>query len=476
VRDAAYSMLTEEDRILGHRLAAEWLEGAGEPDALVLAEHYERGVRPQNAVRWYHRAAEQALDANDWGAALERAERGLACGADDEVRGALRLIMTQSHSWLGDSALAQAYGLEAIQQLPPGSDGWYDALGEVAVASGQLADNKVLVGIVDELLALAPAPEQVPAHLRTLVRGMQRLLIAGSYELAGSVLGTITRLETLLEAGLPAVDGWVQQAHAWWALYSGDPGDFLERMDMATRCFESAGDLRQACLRRSGQGYGLMEIGDFEGAERTLREAIDAASRMGLHSTRALAEHNLGYALARKGHLEEALRVERHALELLAQQADRRLHGAGLKYLARILLQTGDLPAAERAARQALDLVAELPTVHSAILATLARVLLAGNRRAEAVETAEHAMRMLESLYDEGEAYVRLTFAEALHAVGKLTAAQTAIGFARDRLLARAERIRNASWRRSFLERVPENARTLLLASAWTNDEAVHLR
>jgi tetratricopeptide (TPR) repeat protein len=219
-----------------------------------------------------------------------------------------------------------------------------------------------------------------------------------------------------------------------------------------------------------------MEIGDFEGAERTLREAIDAASRMGLHSTRALAEHNLGYALARMGHLEEALRVERRALELLAQQADRRLHGAGLKYLARILLQIGDLPAAERAARQALDVVADLPTVHSAILATLARVLLAGNRRAEAVETAEHAMRMLESLYDEGEAYVRLTFAEALHAVGELTGAQTAIGFARDRLLGRAERIRNAGWRRSFLERVPENARTLLLASAWTNDEALHLR
>ena len=38
---------------------------------------------------------------------------------------------------------------------------------------------------------------------------MRRLLIAGSYELAGNVLGTITRLEAHLEGGLPSVDGWV---------------------------------------------------------------------------------------------------------------------------------------------------------------------------------------------------------------------------------------------------------------------------
>ena len=30
VRDAAYAMLTEKDRVLGHRLAAEWLEARGE--------------------------------------------------------------------------------------------------------------------------------------------------------------------------------------------------------------------------------------------------------------------------------------------------------------------------------------------------------------------------------------------------------------------------------------------------------------
>ena len=37
VREAALAMLTDDDRTLGNRLAAEWLEEMGEPDAAVLA-------------------------------------------------------------------------------------------------------------------------------------------------------------------------------------------------------------------------------------------------------------------------------------------------------------------------------------------------------------------------------------------------------------------------------------------------------
>jgi len=42
VREAAYGMLTNEDRALGHRLAGAWLEQVGEPSAAVIGEHFER--------------------------------------------------------------------------------------------------------------------------------------------------------------------------------------------------------------------------------------------------------------------------------------------------------------------------------------------------------------------------------------------------------------------------------------------------
>lgn len=43
VREVAYGMLTESDRVTGHWLAGQWLEQVGEPDSDVIARHYELG-------------------------------------------------------------------------------------------------------------------------------------------------------------------------------------------------------------------------------------------------------------------------------------------------------------------------------------------------------------------------------------------------------------------------------------------------
>jgi hypothetical protein len=67
-------------------------------------------------------------------------------------------------------------------------------------------------------------------------------------------------------------------------------------------------------------------------------------------------------------------------------------------------------------------------------------------------------------------AFVRLAHAEALHATGAHDAARDAITRARAYLLEVAGKIADPSYRASFLEQVPENARTLALASAWLDD------
>lgn len=59
---------------------------------------------------------------------------------------------------------------------------------------------------------------------------------------------------------------------------------------------------------------------------------------------------------------------------------------------------------------------------------------------------------------------IRLTFAEALAAHGDLPAARAAFREARERLLRRAAKVGDPALRRSFLERVPENARTMARA------------
>jgi hypothetical protein len=148
------------------------------------------------------------------------------------------------------------------------------------------------------------------------------------------------------------------------------------------------------------------------------------------------------------------------------------LEGYSRIYLARILRRMGELEAAEAEARRGAQLIERLGSIQSMARGTLAEVLLARGRPAEALVDAREAMAPVEALgkTDEGEALARLVYAEALHANGQEDAARAAIVEARDRLLARAARIDDPSRQRTFLDNVPENARTLLLCRQWLGE------
>ncbi|HSQ63345.1 MAG TPA: protein kinase, partial [Polyangiaceae bacterium] len=130
-RDAAYGMLTPADAALGHRLAGEWLENAGETDARSLAGHFETGGEPARASAAYLRAATQALAANDLGEVVALADRGVACGATGEALGTFRLLQAQSHFWRGAPAEAYPLAVAALESLARGTPEWSRAVGLV---------------------------------------------------------------------------------------------------------------------------------------------------------------------------------------------------------------------------------------------------------------------------------------------------------------------------------------------------------
>src|SRR5262249_28902656 len=107
MREAAYALLTDADRALGHPLAAGSLGGAGEQDAATLAEHLAAGGAGERALPQYVRAAEQALEGNDFAAAAARARRGLGLGAAGATRGQLLLLLADADNWLGEFAAAE---------------------------------------------------------------------------------------------------------------------------------------------------------------------------------------------------------------------------------------------------------------------------------------------------------------------------------------------------------------------------------
>ncbi len=179
VRAAAYATLTDDDRTLGHRLAAEWLERADLPDAMALAEHLRRGDDATRAVHWYRRAAEQALEANDFAAAFDRAARGVACGATGEELGHLRLCQAEADGWRGELASAEEGALAALALLAPGSLAWFRALTQTVAAAGKLGGFDRIDARAELAVATAPAPGARTAQLVCLTECASFLLVGG---------------------------------------------------------------------------------------------------------------------------------------------------------------------------------------------------------------------------------------------------------------------------------------------------------
>jgi tetratricopeptide (TPR) repeat protein len=218
-------------------------------------------------------------------------------------------------------------------------------------------------------------------------------------------------------------------------------------------------------------GDAYLELGAYEPAEEALRRALRAAERLGLSSLSIpvlTAKHNLGLALAMRGALEDAKRLETEAVEGAVTLGDRPLEGVCRTYLSRILEEGGALDAAEREAREAVAVLDVARAMRVNALGLLGGLLLRLGRAAEALDVCRQAMDLASTLgsFGDGESRVRLALAETLEATGQVEQAARAIAKARERLIARAERITDPTLRHSFLERVPENARTIALASS----------
>ena len=472
VREAAYESLTPADRTLGHRLAGEWLTGAGEPDALALAEHFERGALPERAVQLYARAAQSALAGNDFAAAVARCQRGVACGASGEALGALRFIEAEARRWSGEPAAAEQAATEALGLLRPGSAQCYAAAGEAVTASAAVGHQEAVVRVADWLLETPPDEETRLAWLTAAARAAMQLAHAGRFDDADRLLEVVDRVQAELPGAALAAQARVCFARALRAKVEGDAGSYLELCERAVRSAEEAGDLRYACLQRNNVGYALMELGSWERAERALRETIADAGRIGLPLPLAVSRGNLGLTIALRGDLREGEELLRDALGQLERQGQSRLVGGTRDYLAVVLLLGGDAVAAEQEARAAVAALDAYAPRQPQVLATLARALLALARAPEAVAEIARAMEILSRLgaTTTGEAQVRLANAEVHHAVGDETLARAAIDVARARLRERARKIRDPQLRESFLTRVPENARTLELARAWLGE------
>jgi tetratricopeptide (TPR) repeat protein/predicted Ser/Thr protein kinase len=481
LREAAYEMLTEEDRALGHRLAGAWLEQVGELEAMTLAEHFERGGEPARAGAWYRRAAEHALEGGDLNATLDRANRAIACGATGEALGAIRLLQTYVSQWQGRPAEAEKYAAEAMLLLPVGGELWHRAVSEIAKSFARLGKQEPLAALGTQMLELSRQFESLePAAIISLSNLALSLSTVDKYDIARLLHDRIELAAARMTTPDLKVSALIDKVRAYHAYFvDEDLEKFLDFTHRSTNSHERVGDLRNACQDGANLGFAYFAIGAYSDATEVLRKVVSMAKQMDLESAAAAARLNLGLALAHVGALDEARHLEEEALRSFQAQGDRRMEAAARLYLATIYLKAGDLGSAERQSQLSLDVLPATSSARVHAFAMLALARLGQGRIEGARSTVREMMSSLDSLMvtfeslgdsADAESTIRLAFAEVVRAAGETEAARDAIRAARDRLLTRAAKFRSPARRDVFLRNVPENARTLELARAWLDE------
>jgi serine/threonine protein kinase/tetratricopeptide (TPR) repeat protein len=469
VRDAAYAMLTDEDRALGHRLAAQYLEGLGERDQVMLAEHFERGGELQKASAGYRRAAWQALEGNDLDAVLRHAERAIACGLSGEELGEMHAARLEAQLWRGDFPDAVRCGQLALELLSPRTPRWFIALANLAVAAGRQTNVHLLKDTCARLQEVSARGERSDAFVIAAVRTALQLYIASEYEAATALFDSLTPIMEDPAPRAPAVE-------AMLCLLRGNRAGYEWRYDVAIKyylqsaaMFEEIGDLRNAGSQKLDAAMFGLDTGDYVHTETLAREIIASAKRLGLGRLYSIAQGALAAALYNQGRFDEVLELGGPLLELGRQSGDKRLTGLGHFLYANIYRLSGDYTHAEEEIKQAIADLYEMPRFHMRSLGLYARIQLGQGRRDEALANAEQAFTFFKSRGRLGtdEAGIRMAYCEALRAHGRDVEADDILREGQARLYAQADCIADARARAGFLS-IRDHAELLSATSTLT--------
>lgn len=463
MRDAAYAMLTDDDRAVGHSLAGAWLESAGERDAVVLAGHFSLGRAPDRAGKWYAEAAHRAIAGGDLEAAITRADDALAVQKDAAQAGALLHLQAEASFWLGRVEVSQSQATAAIERLAAGSPRWFRAIGTLITAAGQQGDNDTVQRWLQAVLDTKASAEAGDERVVAASRAVTQLIPAGRHDAVAHALKQLKT--TALESRGALSQAWLHRAHALQALHAGRLEVSLHAIRKAKQAYAVCGDARAGSLCSMGIGWAHTYLGELEAALDALAEAEASATRLGSRYGVLWARFNRGKALTHLGRYDEARAIELEVATALADSP--RIAGAARVYLSIIAYRLDDPGTAEAEARAALQMEIAPPLAVVA-RACLALALIKAGRPAEAVELSGIASEALSRLggVEELASLVRLARAEALQAAGDLQAAAAAIAEAKAQLEADAAQIEDATRRDAFLHRLPHHARTLALATA----------
>jgi tetratricopeptide (TPR) repeat protein len=350
VRDVAYGQIPRAERGAKHEAAARWVESLGRPEdhAELVAHHYataldlaraagrETAELRERARRALREAGDRALALSAFGPAADHYRSALELWPQDDAERPLvlfglgRALSLQGRSGqneLREAADALAAGgrheLAAEAEFLIGDLAWY--AGNRAIADEQLARALALVEPLPPsrskawILAQASRMAMLAArHDEALDFGERALELAKSLDLAD------VRVNALTTVG--GVRAWRHDASGLAELE--ESAALGERLNSP--------ELPRTLNNLSGM-YGT--YGRVKESDETMRAAIAAGERFGLHQMALYSRGNLLYHLYREGEWHEALAG---AEEVIGEAVAAGLHSVEkIALVARTLVQLG---------------------------------------------------------------------------------------------------------------------------------------
>jgi ATP/maltotriose-dependent transcriptional regulator MalT len=462
-REAAYAMLTENDRALGHRLGAVWLEKNGEKDPLALADHFEKGSEKARAIGYFVAAAQAAYDGGNYDAVLPICDRAIDCGAQGPELGEVLILKTKKRAFNDDLVKVPELAREALGLLPAGSPSWFTA---VAVLSLAGAFEGRLDVLADAMQAYQSYQGELPANGPA---GQASYVLYGCMVHSGrgkTAQRLLDRLnQSMQEHGVPdpVFRGYLCVTRAFSRLFGfAHLGSALGNAQQACALFQDAHDRLAQAIALYYLAWAQMAVGHLEASEETCVQAIRFSASLGFDWGKTKATLVLGSTQVFQGHGQAGIET----LRPLLQSADslNRLMAEVIVALAHC--SDGNLAEAERHARLVLQQSSLFPTIGTYANTVLARVAYCQGCYQDAVD---HARRALETREQGGmdcviEPMLRLTLAEALYASGDGEASSQALRGARDYLLRQADALSAEGLNETYIRHTLESERTLLLA------------
>jgi tetratricopeptide (TPR) repeat protein len=466
LRDAAYAMLTVEDRRVAHALAGDWLERNQEKDAAALADHFQRASLMERALPWLVRAAKMAIDAGDTKTTIELADRGVELGASGAERGSLLLLRSYAQALAGtfDVPITR----EAVDLLPIGSAPWWLGLA-VLIFGASVCGTPGEAAPYVKIAATAPftVDRDVPfgQALQTLIGG---LVLLGRSDVAEAVLDRAAEAVAAHPEPDPIFEAFLASARC--ALAAVTPIRGRWRLELAftdgRRCAAALGAVGAVHGQMVALHYlaiAATHLGLYEEAVRACRTAIELAEPRIEGLRDAWPWLLLAKAYLRLGELDEA----RDTLAILEGWNDWNVQQMIPVLTGEALLRQGKLDDAVRTVHPACSGVS--PRLCRMAACVLARAQLLLGTPGPALETVERALQLPASSRGlESDIELATLHAEALHASGQSGTAREAATAGESLVNGIASDIEDPQLRRSFLERVEPCARVRALGRTWT--------